>query len=329
MSMNEAPYSANFQMFLSKLKVQFTYRQEKDDAYIGNLKAYIANLYADGFTDDPSKKAAGKTHTVSGYVVGEYTDKKSGNFEPVVYLYTEYSKYKVASVYPESFGQLPFTVNSANWNGQAPEREDAQRRKALIPTPPFEVELEPELDFTGEPRTTENGNIKYKLARVVGAVTKVTPPNGNGNGHHSPANGKPAATNKAGDDLFGDKAAGPRVTQQQLNDIQALGEALFGLLEWPKKLSAKISSMGVKDAKAISQAQAREIIETLSMKLTGNLYDLGDGKPEDWLNNATKTIHKGKGIHTIAGAALADAYMMAQQAELDFINMEEIEEAAF
>lgn len=169
----EAPFSANFKLWHpAGVQVQLTVRNpdpQSLDLYIINTMAAIEKALQQGFTvTEPVPVEGERIERIAGYVVGEYSDK-GGQFRPCVWLYPDDKRtFKVATVYPEHFDQLPFTVTESEWPGQAPDIDTA-RKKGCFHDCKFEIVMQPKVDFNGEPRHTDDGKIIYRFAGVRGA----------------------------------------------------------------------------------------------------------------------------------------------------------------
>lgn len=180
MTHNEAPFSANFHLYNGDgLRVQFTVRGDGEPAAnIPMLQDTIAQLAAHGYTVAmPGLEPGEQVEEVDAWVLGE-----TSKGDACVYLYSSNHalKWRVATVYVERLGELPFsTANAKAWPGGAPEREPAANKGYLHTVTPFKIVMEP----TG--KTTDNGNEVTRFARVLDAKPDQQPPQ-NGNGKHAP-----------------------------------------------------------------------------------------------------------------------------------------------
>ena len=167
----EAPFSANFNLYgPDALRVQFTVRSNTDPAaHIALVGEYLQAAAAAGYAATlPGLEPGEETEEVDAWVLGE-----TSRDEPCVYLYSSNHglKWRVATVYVERLGELPFKIDlqQKRWMGAAPERETAEKKGVLNVVDPFKIVLEP----TG--KTTEAGNEITRFARVHEAQPAASP----------------------------------------------------------------------------------------------------------------------------------------------------------
>lgn len=180
-SATERPFSANFHVWHpAGVKVQITVRDgdvQSLDWHLAAVLAAVEKSLALGFSvTEPLPVEGEKLERIAGYVVGEYSDNKSGEFMPCVFLYPDDKRtFKCATVYPESFHLLPFNVPAtAEYSGQAPDIDTA-RKKRLFHDHKFVVVMQPKLRNDGQPVTTDEGKTVYKFAGVQGAAPQAAP----------------------------------------------------------------------------------------------------------------------------------------------------------
>lgn len=180
-SATERPFSANFHVWHpAGVKVQITVRDgdvQSLDWHLAAVLAAVEKSLALGFSvTEPLPVEGEKLERIAGYVVGEYSDNKSGEFMPCVFLYPDDKRtFKVATVYPESFHLLPFPVPAAaEHSGQAPDIDTA-RKKRIFHEHKLTVVMQPKLRSDGQPVTTDEGKTVYKFAGVHGAQPQAAP----------------------------------------------------------------------------------------------------------------------------------------------------------
>lgn len=176
----EAAFSANFKLFDPEgVQTQFTVRAQTPAEHLAALGAYRAELAAQGYA--PSEPSTGaedgeKVEEVAAYVRGT---TKAGQALIWLYAAKEVLKWRLATVYEEHLGELPFAVAGQVWPGAAaPEREEAAKKGYLIEVPLFKIVL-------AENGQTDDGKPRFKYARVYGATAALAAP-ANGNGHAAP-----------------------------------------------------------------------------------------------------------------------------------------------
>lgn len=179
-SATERPFSANFHVWHpAGVKVQITVRDgdvQSLDWYLAAAMAAVEKSLALGFSvTEPLPVEGEKLERIAGYVVGEYSDK-GGEFMPCVFLYPDDKRtFKCATVYPEAFHLLPFSVpDAAEYSGQAPD-VDTARKKRVFHDHKFVVVMQPKLRSDGQPVTTDEGKTVYKFAGVQSAQPQAAP----------------------------------------------------------------------------------------------------------------------------------------------------------
>lgn len=158
--MNEARCSVNWKMYApSGLLMQFTIREDDPDLHLPLLDAYLEALHLRGYTiTEPGLDAGEKREEVNAYVIGE---TKKG--DACVYLYSSKTalQWRIATVYVERFGELPFWPDGKKWEASAaPERNEADRKGFLNVVSPFNIVLEAQ-----EPDA--EGKVHWRFARVL------------------------------------------------------------------------------------------------------------------------------------------------------------------
>lgn len=144
-----------------------------------DLRSRVDEILSQGFyLEPPPEGMEPKRVKITGWVRGEANDRFKQDFMPCVYLYNakEALQFATATVYHERLKELPFDWQKAQvWNGAPPKRTEAKQRKFLQECD-IEIEIVPEVDYkTGEPRRTDNGNIKYAFGRIVVADNESEP----------------------------------------------------------------------------------------------------------------------------------------------------------
>ncbi len=191
----EAVFSTNFKLYAPDgAQTQFTCRAGTNYVdHLAELAAYRASLTDQGYTVDAPTLGAEdgeKREEVAAYVRGT---TKAG--QPLVWLYAakEVLKWRLATVYEEHRGELPFAIAGPIWPGAAaPERDEAAGKGYLQAVPACKVVL-------AENGQTDEGKTRWKDARVAGAVAPAVPAlalaPANGHGPAPPAAAPaPAAT---------------------------------------------------------------------------------------------------------------------------------------
>jgi len=165
--MNEARCSVNWKMFAPNgAQMQFTVRDDDPDLHLALLDSYLEALYLRGYSvTEPGLNAGEKQEEINGYVLGE---SKKG--DACVFLYSAKTtlQWRIATVYVERFGELPFKPAGKKWEASAaPERTEAEKKGFLTTVPAFKIVLEAQ-----EPDA--EGKVHWRFARVV--PTASTPP---------------------------------------------------------------------------------------------------------------------------------------------------------
>jgi hypothetical protein len=157
--MNEARCSVNWKLYApSGELMQFTLRDDDPDLHLALLDSYRAALQARGFSvSEPGLEAGEKLEEINAYVCGE---SKKG--DACVYLYSSKTalQWRIATVYVEKFGELPFKPAGKKWEASAaPERGEAEKKGFLTTVPAFKIVLEAQ-----EPDA--EGKVHWRFARV-------------------------------------------------------------------------------------------------------------------------------------------------------------------
>lgn len=190
------PFTAYWKLFASNgAQVTFGVGSADMSQHFQDVTVYMNLLERAGYSVQlPGLEAGDEKYTVDAWVLGE-TSKD----EPCVFLYSPGLKWRVATVYVEKLDALPFPVNvsGSRWMGSAPEREMAEKKKALHIVPQFEIVMTP----TGK-TNEETGRPYTKFSHVWGGQSVGPQPTGERPAQasggacpecHAPA-GKPHAT---------------------------------------------------------------------------------------------------------------------------------------
>jgi hypothetical protein len=161
------PYSAYFKLYdpkLDNLQVAFNVTAKAGDSvaeFVNKYKDLVEILSALGLTTEPAGLEEGeKIQEVDGWVLGE----TANNGQPCVHLYLSRMEWKVATVYQEKIDQLPIEIGATKpWDGAAPTREQAEKKKVLHPCH-FKIVM---VD-TG--KTSDKGNKIFRYDRLYGTV---------------------------------------------------------------------------------------------------------------------------------------------------------------
>lgn len=188
-----------------------------DSADASGLKSMLAEMIATfpglkGMDDlsatkvDPNES---KREIIIGYVRGQQQSKRSGGYEPCVWLFSQFGDFKVATVYNERLGELPFdTTKGAGVNdNQPPKKENALRANVFIKCD-MEIEMQVARDYEGNVKVNDKNNKPmYEFNRIV-KVTSAGPyalvagttsqpvPAGTDNGDHAPRKSDKTVTQK-------------------------------------------------------------------------------------------------------------------------------------
>jgi hypothetical protein len=119
---------------------------------------------------------------IDGYVLGTYTDRKTMQVAPCVWLYTARRPFKAYTIYPEDFALLPFgvpvmsSVGHAQFvSGSAPSREQAITR-GQYHQHPFLLPVIAATNPDGTPVTNKNGYIEYRPRKASELADQPAPP---------------------------------------------------------------------------------------------------------------------------------------------------------
>lgn len=180
MDQNAFAYTAYFKLFHpTGVQVSFGVGAMDAGEHKAQLDGYLATLMADGYSVQmPGLEPGEEIESVDAYVLGE-----TSKGDPCLYLYSANHglQWRIATVYVERFGDMPFDPAGAKvWQGDAaPARESAEKKGVLVSVPAFEIILEP----TG--KQTESGRPVLRYARLRNARPQPEPtqPPQSGNGH--------------------------------------------------------------------------------------------------------------------------------------------------
>lgn len=194
-NMTEAPFSANWRMYMNSEAFQFTVRGTDMEKFVVQLNTTVARLKAEGWQmiDDlatngvlpPVNKTVAAQHaaqhsnaslpqagtgvspafklqTIEGYVTGSMLDRY-GNKQIVVWLYVPGLNYKWQTVYPERHELLPFPYpTESSWSGNAPNKAQAIAEGVYV-TKSFQVLSVPERNEDGSLKVNAKGYQTYRL----------------------------------------------------------------------------------------------------------------------------------------------------------------------
>lgn len=182
----EKKFSANFQMYnRDGLRIQFTVREDEAAEHLRLLSLTLDRLNQEGYSvSEPDSNAKPKVVPIVAYVRSTAQDSKTNSFMPCVHLYSPWGNFKAATVYHEKLEDLPFNWQGVKlWDGAAPDRENATKRGVLISCEEFSIVMVPRMDYEGNVKRTDSGNIIYAYDRVVShkdgpqATQSAPPPN--------------------------------------------------------------------------------------------------------------------------------------------------------
>lgn len=164
------PYSAYFKLYdpkLDNLQVSFNVTCKPEDdvtEFLNKYKDLLDGLTALGMTTEPAGLDEGeKIQEVDGWVLGE----TANNSQPCVHLYNGRLEWKVATVYVEKIPLLPIDTGIAKpWDGAAPTREQAEKKKVIHPCH-FKIVMAD----TG--KTSDKGNKIFRFDRIYGVAKAV------------------------------------------------------------------------------------------------------------------------------------------------------------
>lgn len=139
--MNESRLSVNFKLYAPDgACMQFTLRADEPAEHLALLADYRTQLLLRGYSVTEPNFDGQKAEEINAYVIGE-----SSKGDACVYLYSSKPalKWRLATVYVERFGELPFTPAGKCWQASAaPERTEAERKGFLTAVPAFKITLE-------------------------------------------------------------------------------------------------------------------------------------------------------------------------------------------
>jgi hypothetical protein len=140
--------------------------------------------------EPPSGALRPKEYRITGWMRGQTTDNKTGEFLPAVYLYSDLAHldYSVCTVYQEMLPGLPPNINweSAPLVGNAAPPTAQARGMKSYNACDMTVVMMPQFDHEGNPQVTKGGQPKYKFSHVVGYTAP-------GDGQGAPAAPAPSA----------------------------------------------------------------------------------------------------------------------------------------
>ena len=232
------------------------------------LRADVDEILTQGFLlEPPPEGMEPKRVRITGWVRGEANDKFKNQFMPCVYLYNakEALQFAAATIYHERLDELPFEWRNAKvWNGNPPKRQEA-RQRGYMNLCDIEIETVPEVDYkTGEPRRTDNGNIKYAFSRIVG---------GNEGPHEGPRE-EPAKEppNELDRDV---EFMGDNPEPEQGNNAFALmfNDPVIEFSEEETKIITKLRELDKNSAKPLTQQNYTQLLKDLG-KTTGDDWAL-------------------------------------------------------
>lgn len=175
----DALFSVNFRLYDSSgIDHQFTIRGDIADEWFDAVMLTKAHLAESGYSATLQASKAGRQVQVDAACMGSFEDKRSGEYKSCIHFYGVNSKFKVATVYPEKFSEVPSYILNAIKQASprtldsAPEREKAASMKALVLFAPATVNLEARTDFDGNPLLSESGKPTFKFASFVGGGSK-------------------------------------------------------------------------------------------------------------------------------------------------------------
>jgi hypothetical protein len=165
---------------------------ETFNQYLRNLESGFPQLgsFRMLLREPPSGALRPKEYRITGWMRGQTTDNKTGEFLPAVYLYSDLAhlEWSICTVYQEMLPALPPSVNwqSAPLVGNsAPPAAQARGMRGYNPCD-MTVVMMPQFDHEGNPKTTKNGQPQYKFSHVVGYTA-------GGDGQTAPAAPAPSA----------------------------------------------------------------------------------------------------------------------------------------
>ena len=150
-------------------RVRFSIADDDANDHHKALHTYLHILDGMGYTTTPPGMEDGEEmETIGGWVLGE-----TSTDQPCLFLYADNPgmQYRVSTIFEEHIEEMPFKVdtNTDRWNGQAPTREIAEKKKFFTACTPFQIVNKP----TG--KTTDAGKAITKFNRVVGQTPAPAP----------------------------------------------------------------------------------------------------------------------------------------------------------
>ncbi len=274
----EKNFSASFNLWsMDGLRVQFTVRADDAQDHMIQLSHTIDALSADGWTvGEPDANAKPKTVPIVGWVRASSQDSRTASFQPCVHLYTPWGNFKAATVYHEKLGELPIEWQSGqSWDGAAPDRDNAKKRRVYSECEAFQIVLAPRMDYEGNVRRSDSGNIMYQYDRMAQATQK---PQKHMNGAH-PSNrtvthrNEPQrpASDPTDDIRMWDDNLDPIDYEEGLFDgpsnstlIHMLGTAIYGSGKgWDKRRAEMVKRFGADSSNDLDPEQMWQFVELL------------------------------------------------------------------
>lgn len=209
---SEYKFSAYFKLY-SPDGVQVTFGVADNDGHeqLTALAGYMTDLARLGYLAQmPGLEDGEKIEECDAYVVGE-TSKGDGCI--YVYSASHQLQYRLATVYVERFGDLPFDVKGKKWDASAaPTREEAEKKGYLVTVPAFKIVME-------QRGVTDDGKPQWRFNRVHGAAPKPQP-------SPAPAGSEPTKADKELDAIPGAQDTTP-CTEAQRKQIVKLAKGRF------------------------------------------------------------------------------------------------------
>ena len=164
----EYKYTAYWKMFTGEgTQVSFTVAENEAPAHLAALAAYMQAVKQQGYlVQMPGLEDGEKIEDVDAYVLGE---SSKGDACLFIYAAAHQLQFRVATIYVEKFGDLPFKVTGKKWDATAaPTREEAAKKGYLNTVAPFKIVME-------QRGQTEDGKPQWRFVRVHGAPPPPAP----------------------------------------------------------------------------------------------------------------------------------------------------------
>lgn len=256
--MSEYKFSSFWKMFTPDgLQVTFGVADDDMPAQLNSLNAYMSHLRNAGYLPQmPGLEDGEKIEEIDAYVVGE-----SSKGDGCVYLYAANHglQFRLATVYVEKFGDLPFKVAGKKWDASAaPQREEAEKKGYLVTVPAFKVVME-------QKGVTDDGKPQWRFARVFAKPAATSAPADASNG-----NGKPAASGAGFDEMTSAQDA-RACTEEQRKAIFTLVNRLYGKEHAEEQFRPWLKgNFGTDSTKSLTVRQATQVIDLLKVGLAEN-----------------------------------------------------------